>query len=160
MTKLELLRREKDLSQMRLSRIAGVSQKTISAYETEKSIIDNARLKTLCKFAKALNVKIANLVDDATKEMLISVCGYDESKHDPWSEGSRMVEMRHEMKITQQELADELFMSQSRIAKWECYGVENLSICRICQLCISLACHPCDLIDDKNLRDELRGVLL
>lgn len=159
MTKLELLRREKDLSQMQLSNISGVEQKTISTYETEKGLIDNARLKTLCKFAKALDVKIYDLIGKETAELLKNVSDCKEFIHDPWFAGSRLAEMRHEMKMTQQDIANELFITQSKIAKWERWGVENLNIYTLCRLCISLDCHPCDLIDDKKLREEMRGLL-
>lgn len=159
MTKLELLRREKNLSQVQLSNISGVEQKTISMCETEKSMIENSRLKTLCKFAKALDVKIYDLIEEETGEFLKNVSDCEEFIHDPWFDGSRLAEMRYKMKMTQQDVANELFTTQSTIAKWERWGVQNVNVYTLCRLCISLNCHPCDLIDDKKLREEMRGLL-
>lgn len=159
MTQLEFFRREKGLNQIQLAELANVEQVRISAFETGKSLIDYARIKTLCRLAKALDVKIYSILSTELGEMLKSVSRLGECKHDTWFDGFRISEMRKKMKMTQQDVADELFVTQSKVAKWESTGVESLNLYTICQLCICLDCHPCDLIDDKNLRTELRGLL-
>lgn len=159
MTRIEFLRREKGLSQMQLAELANVERVRISAFETGKSLVNYARIKTLCRLAKALDVKLYDILSTELTQMLKSVSQLSECEHDTWFDGFRISEMRKKMEMTQQDVANELFVTQSKVAKWESTGVESLNLYTICQLCISLACHPCDLIDDRHLRTELRGLL-
>lgn len=160
MTNLERIRREKNMSQFKLSLRTEIEQSRISNYETMRNNIDNARIETICKFAKALGVEAWEVLNDKIiSEMLYNVSRCEEVEHDQWFDGTRIKEMRERLKMTQLELANEMDTAQSTIAKWEIVGIESARIETICFLCIYLDCHPCDLIDDEELRGKLRGVL-
>lgn len=160
MTNIERIRHEKKMTQFQLLIQTGVEQCRISNYETMRNNIDNARIETICKFAKALGVKAWEVLnDESLSEMLRNVSRCEEAEHDTWFDGSRVKEMRQRLKMTQLELAKEMDIAQSTVAKWELCGIDFARIETICFLCIYLDCHPCDLIDNKTLREELRGVL-
>ena len=82
MTRIEFLRREKGLNQMKLAELANVEQVRISAFETGKSLTDYARIRTLCRLAKALDVKIYDILSTELAQMLKSVSGLSECEHD------------------------------------------------------------------------------
>lgn len=160
MTELERIRREKQLTQFQLAIKTEIEQSRISNYETLRNNIDNARIETICKFAKALNVKAWEILNDKNlSEMLQNVSENEESKHEFWFDGTRLEEMRKREKMTQCELSRETNIAQCRISSWECGSIETAHIENICTLCIFLNCNPCDLIDNKTLREQLREVL-
>ena len=159
MTNLELIRKAKGMSQTMLTIRSGVEQCRISAFETMRADINNARIETVATLAKALNVKAWEILNDDLGEMLRGVAQYEEQEHDDWFAGTRFAEMRKRMKMSQLDFSYDIMMTQSQVSKYERLGVECVRIETICRLCISLACSPCDLIDDKITRDLLRGVL-
>lgn len=61
-TKLETIRREKNMTQQQLSQLSGVKQSNISEFEDGKRNILTARVDTLMKFAEALNCKVEDLI--------------------------------------------------------------------------------------------------
>jgi putative transcriptional regulator len=90
--------------------------------------------------------------------VLRSVTEYDEIKHDNWFDGGRLEEIRKLRKLTQLDLERECGIPQCKISQIERGEIENIRIETLCVLCIYLACNPCDLIDDVNLRNLLRDV--
>ena len=160
MTKIEKLRRKKGMTQFQLAIRTGIEQCRISNFEKMRNNIDNARIETVCKFAKTLNVKAWEILNDQTLcEMLYSVSEYDEIEHDEFFDGTRFAEIRTLRSMTQTELSQQINISQSKISQMERAGVDTVHIGTICGLCIHLSCNPCDLIDNKTLREELRGIL-
>lgn len=159
MTRLTQVRRARGWSQNKLAMVSGVEQCRISAFETMRADINNARIETVAMLAKALNVKIYDILNDDLGEMLRGVAQYEEQEHDDWFDGTRFAEMRKRMKMSQVDFSSDIMMTQSQVSKYERLGVECVRIETLCRLCISLACSPCDLIDDKIIRDLLRGVL-
>jgi transcriptional regulator with XRE-family HTH domain len=160
MTKLEQLRRKCEFTQYKLSTIANIPQTRISQYEKQISNLDNAHIDTICKFAKALGVKAWEVLnDESLSEMLRNVSRSEELEHDPWFDGSRIKEMRKRSKMTQFELSHDMCIAQGIVSHWERNGADTIRLGSLCFLCIYLDCHPCDLIDNKTLREKLRGVL-
>lgn len=160
LTNLEKIRQEKNMTQFKLSLASGIEQCRISNLENKRNDIDNARIETICRLAKALEVKAWEILNNETlSEMLQNVSRCDELDHDFWFEGTRLEEMRKRLNMTQTQLSNESYISQSKISCWKHGGIEKARIETICTLCIYLDCHPCDLIDDRKLRQKLRGVL-
>lgn len=62
-TKLQELRKSRNLSRVELSRISGVAPSTIRDYEYQKLDISKAQINNLLKLSKALNCKIEDLLD-------------------------------------------------------------------------------------------------
>ena len=60
-SKLEIMRKNRNLSQGKLEKLTGISQQQISQIETGKAVLDSIR--TAAKFAKALDCSISDLVD-------------------------------------------------------------------------------------------------
>lgn len=160
MTNLERIRHEKEMTQFQLCIGSGIEQCRISLYENEANNIDNARIETVCKLAKALGVRAWEILSDDLGEQLRSMTEtglrfYIDDKF----ETSRFKAMRQKENYTQKELADMLSMSQQAIGKWERCGVENARIKSICFICAALCCHPCDLIDNTEIRKMFLEVL-
>lgn len=61
-TKLETIRREKNMTQQQLSKLSGVKQSNISEFEDGKRNILTARVDTLMKFAEALGCQVEDLI--------------------------------------------------------------------------------------------------
>lgn len=66
--KLEKIRKELKISRRELGDISGVSPKTIEALECGFTDIYNTKLLTLVELAKALNVKVIDLVPNDIKK--------------------------------------------------------------------------------------------
>ena len=68
-------RKEKNLTQEQLAERIGVSNKTVSKWETGKSMPDYAVMKRLCK---ELQITVAELMDGEEKEEELHVCGEEQ----------------------------------------------------------------------------------
>ena len=64
---LESIRKSKNLSRRELALLSGVKCETITALELGKNNADNVKLSTIIKLAKALKVKVVDLVDNDLK---------------------------------------------------------------------------------------------
>ena len=60
---LESIRKSKNLTRRELALLSGVKHETIVALELGKTNADNVKLSTILKLAKALKVKVVDLVD-------------------------------------------------------------------------------------------------
>lgn len=63
-TKLQKLRVKKGVSQNELAKMSGVLARSIRYYEQGTGQIDKADLQTLCKLSKALDCKVADLLEN------------------------------------------------------------------------------------------------
>lgn len=61
--RLEHIRKCKGLSRKDLAKLSGVGEQTIVALETGINNVNNAKLSTLVNLAKALKVKVIDLLD-------------------------------------------------------------------------------------------------
>lgn len=59
--KLRQIRREKDMTQEELSRITGITTRSITNYENDIDALRNASFDYLEKIAKALDVKVDDI---------------------------------------------------------------------------------------------------
>lgn len=160
MTNLERLRRERGLTQKVLMGKTNVRQEHISDFERGKRNLRNASINTICLLSDALKVKLWEIFDDERLAGFIRECGkHPERQHDIWYIGSRISEIRREEKLSQEDLAGMLDVSQQRVSRWEICGGSRLRIDTLCYLSVQLDCHLCDLIDEKFLRKLLRSVL-
>lgn len=62
--KLKILRVKKGLSQSELAEASGVKLRAIQTYENNSRQIDKANLLTMCQFAKALDCKIEDMLEN------------------------------------------------------------------------------------------------
>lgn len=58
---LRQLRRERDMTQEELAKIVGVTDRTISSYETVDGSLQSAKYETISKIAKALGVTVDDI---------------------------------------------------------------------------------------------------
>ena len=63
LSNLERIRKEKQLSRRELELLSGVKQLTIHHLETGTTNVNDVKLSTLIKLAKALKVKVIDLLD-------------------------------------------------------------------------------------------------
>lgn len=64
MTKLQDQRIGRKLSQEELSKLAGISKRTLQDYEQKRRNIDGAQIETLAKIANALNSGITDIIEN------------------------------------------------------------------------------------------------
>lgn len=62
--KLRQLREHRGYSQRDVARLSGVSIRVVQAYEQGQNKLLNAKLRTICKIALALNASILDVVED------------------------------------------------------------------------------------------------
>lgn len=62
--KLKTIREKQDLSQSQLSKVTGISIRTLQHYEQGSMDIDAARLKTLMQLCIALDCKLIDILED------------------------------------------------------------------------------------------------
>lgn len=62
--KLKTIRESKDLSQGDLSKLSGISVRTLQHYEQGSMNIDKANLKTLLQLTISLNCKLIDILED------------------------------------------------------------------------------------------------
>lgn len=67
---LERIRREKGLTRKELSLLSGVSTMTIQSLEQGLTDVNNVKLTTLIKLAKALHCKVVDLLDNDLKRII------------------------------------------------------------------------------------------
>lgn len=67
---LERIRREQGLSRRELELLSGVKQVTIQSLETGIVDVNNTKLSTLIKLAKALKCKVVDLLDNDLKRII------------------------------------------------------------------------------------------
>lgn len=60
---LKLIRKDKNLTREQLAQLSGVPTQTIKSLELGLVNVDNVKLSTLIKLAKALKVKVRRLID-------------------------------------------------------------------------------------------------
>lgn len=70
MTNLQKIRINKGYSQSQLSRISGVSPRTIQNYESNHRLIDNANVVILYRLARTLDCRVSDLLSDDIKSMV------------------------------------------------------------------------------------------
>lgn len=71
MTKLKMLRMQKNLTQAQLAKQTDLNIRTLQYYEQGINKIDQARLATLLKLSIALNCEVKDLLEDPE---LIQLC--------------------------------------------------------------------------------------
>ena len=109
MEKLRALRKAQDLTMKQFGEIIGVSESTISLYETGKRQPDFTTLK---KIADYFDVTIDYLLDrDNTSDMLLTP--------EKNMLRTRLKELREQHKLTQAQLAKKIGVSRSAVAMWE-----------------------------------------
>lgn len=159
MRNLKRIRMEKGLTLFKLSLASGIEASRISGYENKRQYINNARIETLCRLANSLGVKLWEILEGDAAERLKSVSEYDEKIIDARWDVPTIGKLRECEKYNQKEFAEMCGTTQAMISKYENYGVESARIDTLAVMCIFIGCHPCDLIDNKKIRDALRGVL-
>lgn len=67
---LERIRKEKGLTMADLSKLSGVQAITIHSLEQGKTNVNNVKLSTLIALAKALHVKVVDLLGNDLKKII------------------------------------------------------------------------------------------
>lgn len=105
MLQLKNLRKERGITQTKLSEYMGITQATLSGWENEKFEIDTESLK---KLAKYFNVSVDYLL------------GLEEANSASVNKKmNNLKQLRKEKRLTQQEMANMLNISQNAYSYWE-----------------------------------------
>lgn len=153
MTKLKRIRTEMGLTQRDVSQRSGISQTRICTLENNERMMDGSSTYTICCIANALNVKMWEIIDNEKfATILKEVSKYP--KDTEYGRGdSHLLSLRMKRRISQAHLAKALGVAQSAISRWENDGIYSMRLSLLCELCVIMYCHPCDIID--GLREVL-----
>ena len=112
LTRLSLLREEKDLKQKDLARILGVNRVNISNWENNKEIIPLDKLNICANYFNTSFDYLTSLSD--VKNFEPTICKLDKKLI-----GNRILELRKKYNLTQNNLAHLLNTSHSTISAYE-----------------------------------------
>ena len=78
MSKFKKIRKQRRISVAELSRLSGISKRTLEKYENGEREINKARAIAVYNIAKALNCSIEDLLDleDERKDMVVKMTKY------------------------------------------------------------------------------------
>lgn len=125
---LKWCREELEMTQKELGYIFGVHETTVSGWETGK---DNIPLKKLIKFCNLYNYSL-DFVVGLTRQ---NTAHNNVSKVDPKKIGNNLKRIRTELKLSQQQIADECMISQTTYSNYELglYLINTLALYTICK---------------------------
>lgn len=151
MTKLKQMRIEKGLRQIDITARCGLAQSQYVNYEKYFDA-ENLTLKTLCKIAKGLDVKLWDIIDDQdVSEQLHEVNDYETGV---FLNGDRspLAEIREISETTQTQISNSTRVSQSQISKWERYGMDAAKLINFIEVAKALRVNLRLLIWDEDLQ--------
>ncbi len=126
-------KRELGLSNIELSQLSGIPLGTLS--KIMAGIIDNPKLSTLHAMTKALGCTLDDLIDGDTEDM-----------SDVANIGNRIAELRKNLNLTQQELADAAHTTKQNICRYEMGIITNIPAGKIKLIADKLNISPAFLM--------------
>ena len=110
--KIKFLREEKELTLIEMANILNISDSLYSRYEKEIQIIPLKHLNNICNY---FNTSIDYIFDLSKKQ------NYPNTKNEinPKRSGERLKNFRKELKLTQKELAEALYVARGIIGEYE-----------------------------------------
>lgn len=157
MTNAKRIRLEKGMTQLELTLRSGIASSQITNIERTFDV-ENLSLKTVCRIAKALDVKIWDVINDPCVIEKLHDVDEIESGFFLNGEVSPILELRTNNEITQTQLSKASNISQSQICKWERYGMDTAKLKNFIDVAKAFHVHPGLLIwdqDFQNLYDEV-----
>lgn len=151
MTKLKRMRLEKGLRQIDITARCGLAQSQYVNYEKYFDA-ENLTLKTLCKIAKGLDVKLWDIIDN--QDIIAELHEANDYETGFFLDGDRspLTEIREISEITQTQIANSTRVSQSQISKWERYGMDAAKLMNFIEVAKVLHVNLRLLIWDEDLQ--------
>lgn len=157
MTNAKRIRTEKGMTQFGLMIHCGIAQSQITQFERRQDV-ENSSLKTVCKIAKGLDVKIWDVINDPN--VIEELRKVDEYETGIFLDGEKspIAEIREIFEIAQRQLSVRSKIAQSQICKWERYGMDGAKLKNFIDVANALHVNIRLLIWDsdlQNLYDEV-----
>lgn len=152
MSKIKKIRLEKQMTQFELSLKSGLAPSEISRFE-KLSNIENITLKSLCKIAKGLDVKLWDIIDDQNLiDMLYENINY-ESGIFLDGDKSPVAEILELFNVLQNELSERCKISVVQLSRWKSYGMDNTTLINFLKIGNALKINVGLLIWDETFQD-------
>ena len=153
MTKLKKLRIERRLTQNDLAKMSGLSQTRICTLENTKGVIEGSSTYTIAMLANALGVKLWEIIDNEKYVIILKEVSQYPREMKYGRGDSHLLSVRMHKRLSQLDLAKALGVSQGSVSRWENEGINSMRMTLLCDACLILHCHPCDIID--SLREVI-----
>lgn len=158
MSKIKKIRLEKQMTQFELSLKSYLAPSEISRFE-KMSNIENITLKSLCKIAKGLDVKLWDIIDDQNLiDMLYENINY-ESGIFLDGDKSPIAEILESFDISQSELSKRCKIPVIQLSRWKNYGMDNTTLTNFLKVGNALKINIWLLVWDADLQEMLCEVL-
>lgn len=158
MSKIKEIRLQKQMTQNRMSLQSGLTQQEISRFE-KLSDVDGITLKSLCKIAKGLDVKLWDIISDQNLiDMLHENINYESGI---FLDGivSPVAEIFDLFDISQNELSERCKISLTQLSRWKNYGMDNTTLTNFLKVGNALKINIWLLVWGADLQKMLCEVL-
>lgn len=149
-TNAKQIRTEKKMTLVDVTVRCGLAPSQISNFE-RRFDVENLSLKTVCKIAKGLDVKIWDVINDPNIVKKLHEAVEIETGFFLDRDKSPIAEIREICRITQIELSKKSKITQSQIAKWERDGMDKANVKNFINIAKALHVNICALVWDENL---------
>lgn len=158
MTNAKRIRLEKKMTHVDVTVRCGLPPSEISRIERRVDV-ENLSLKTVCKIAKGLNVKLWDVINNAyIISKLHEVMGYDAGIILD-GDKSPIAEIREIYGMTQYNVSVKTKITQAQISTWERHGMDNANIKNFINVAHGLGVNIGLLIWDENLLNLYNEVI-
>jgi transcriptional regulator with XRE-family HTH domain len=151
MPKIKDIRLQKKMTQKQMSEKSGLVQQELSRFEKLPNV-DNVTLKSLCKLAKGLDVKIWDIVESENIiDMLHENISYDTGII---LDGDKppLAEILQSFDLQQNELFERCEISVTQLSRWKCDGMDNATLINFLKIGNALKINVWSLIWDEDLQ--------
>lgn len=152
MTNAKRIRTEKGMTQLELMINCGIAQSQITQFERRQDV-ENLSLKTVCRIAKGLDVKIWDVINDPNVIKALGKVDKYETGIFLDGEKSPIAEIREIFEIPLVQLSVQSKIAQSQICKWERYGMDGAKLKNFIDVANALRVNIRLLIRDNNLQN-------
>lgn len=157
MSKIKEIRLQKQMTQFGLSLKSGLAPSEISRFE-KLSDVESITLKSLCKIAKGLDVKLWYIISDQNVDMLYENINY-ESGIFLNGDKSPIAEILESFNVSQNELSERCKISVTQLSRWKKYGMDNTTLTNFLKVGNALKINIWLLVWDTDLQETLCEVL-
>lgn len=158
MTNVKRIRLEKKMTLVDVTARCGLAPSQISNFE-RRFDVENLSLKTVCKIAKGLDVKIWDVINDPNIVKKLHEAVEIETGFLLDGEKSPIAEIKEIRGITQSEISVKSKISQPQICKWERDGMDKANVKNFIDIANALHVNLCLLIWDENLLNLCNEVI-
>ena len=151
MIDIKTIRQQKHMTQFQLSLKSGLPQSELSRFE--RTGLDGIKLKSLCKLAKGLDLKLYDLIED--KKIIDRLQENIDFEPGIFLDGkiSPIAEILDIYGMTQTELCRRTEISNVQLSRWVHGGMDSATLDNFLKIGKALKANIWLLIADKELQD-------